>query len=316
MKISVSPIKALAMNTMILTMLSLATTTALSHPATAKATDTAFPTHTMPKQEIVASDTTGYRLVWHDEFNEDGPLNPKDWDYEHGFVRNQEPQWYQPENAVCENGNLVITARIEKVANTHYDAQSKHWNLNRPYASYTSSSVITRGKHELKYGRMEVRAKIPVSSGAWPAIWCLGNKETNGYWPACGEIDILEFYTHQILANACWSDANGHSQWNSSKTPFTHFTDKDASWADKFHIWRMDWDETSIRIYLDDEKLNEIPLSQTEQPLSDFCKVSNSFRTPQYLILNLALRSSDGIDETKFPLKYYIDYVRFYERTK
>lgn len=259
------------------------------------------------------ADTTAYRLVWHDEFDHDGPLNPADWDYERGFVRNNEPQWYQPENAVCRNGNLVITARREMVENPDYDATSKDWHRNREFAEYTSSSVITKGKHELRFGRFEVRARIPVSSGAWPAIWCLGNKSVTGEWPACGEIDILEFYDRHIWANACWSAGRWQSKWNSCKTPYTHFTERDAAWADKFHVWRMDWDADSIVLSLDGEVLNTIDLNKTTQKLDESCHVENPFHAPLYLILNLALRTPDGIDESKFPLTYYIDYVRLYE---
>lgn len=264
-------------------------------------------------QTAAPDDASKYRLVWQDEFSQDGPLNPADWGYELGYVRNHEPQWYQPQNATCENGNLVITARKETVPNPYCDPQSKDWTRNRVSAPYTSASVITKGKHELKYGRFEVRAKIPVTDGAWPAIWCLGSKSVTGEWPACGEVDILEFYSHKIWANTCWYGANGGSAWDSCPTPFTHFTDKDKDWAERYHVWRMDWDSLSIKLYLDGEMLNETDLTQVHQPLNDFCRVENPFRQPLYLILNLALRTPDGIDESKFPLKYYIDYVRFYE---
>lgn len=267
----------------------------------------------MNAQTVAQDDASKYRLVWQDEFCQDGPLNPADWGYELGYVRNQEPQWYQPQNATCENGNLVITARKETVPNPNCDPQSKDWTRSRKAAPYTSASVITKGKHELKYGRFEVRAKIPVTDGAWPAIWCLGRKQVTGEWPACGEVDILEFYSHKIWANTAWYGANGGSAWDSCPTPFTHFTDKDKDWAERYHVWRMDWDSLSIRLYLDDEMLNETGLTKVHQPLNDFCHVENPFRQPLYLILNLALRTPDGIDESKFPLKYYIDYVRFYE---
>lgn len=254
-----------------------------------------------------------YKLVWADEFDTDGPVNSKYWTFEKGFVRNQEPQWYQEDNAVCENGNLVITARKETVENPNYVEGSSSWQTNRKTAAYTSSSIITNGKVDLLYGRMEVRAKIPTSSGAWPAIWCKGYPQTNGSWPACGEVDILEFYQKSIFANVCWSDAKGTSQWRTVKTPFTHFTGMDKDWADKYHTWRMDWDSTSIRLFLDDELLNVTSLKRTVQPVGDFCKTENPFKTPMFLLLNLALRTPDGIDETALPIKYYVDYARFYK---
>ena len=87
-------------------------------------------------------------------------------------------------------------------------------------------------------------------------------------WPSCGEIDIMEYYRIQgiphILANAALgTDARYHAMWNSKKIPFDYFLQKDKEWASKFHIWRMDWDEEAIKLYLDNELLNEIPLSQT-----------------------------------------------------
>lgn len=267
-----------------------------------------------PDQNDRQSATDDWELVWADEFNTDGPVDTAHWSFEQGFVRNAEPQWYQGDNAVCKDGNLIITARKERVANPDYTEGSKDWRENRRFAEYTSASVITKDKHDLRYGRIEVRAKIPVSSGAWPAIWTLGYKSDCGRWPACGEVDILEFYKKSIFANVAWSDSIGRSQWNTVQTPFTKFTDNDSVWADKYHVWRMDWDSRSIRLYLDDELLNETELTLTEQPVGDYCKTPNPFRNPMYLLLNLALRTSDDIDESALPMSYYVDYVRFYQK--
>jgi beta-glucanase (GH16 family) len=203
----------------------------------------------------------GYKLVWHDEFDTPGRPNPANWTYEHGFVRNHEWQWYQSENAtVTEDGVLLITARQEDRPCPWYREGSKDWKHNRKRIECTSASVITRGLHEFLYGRFVIRARIPASRGSWPAIWMLGSKAKYG-WPSCGEVDIMEYYPKRgvpsILANACWGNDKGGSVWDESVKPFTHFTDKDPLWATQFHIWRMDWDEDYIRIYLDDELLNE-----------------------------------------------------------
>lgn len=138
-------------------------------------------------------------------------------------------------------------------------------------------------------------------------------------WPSCGEIDIMEYYRIKgephILANAAWgTDWQWNARWNSKAIPFTHFTDKDLAWADKFHIWRMDWDETAIKIYLDDELLNEILLSETVN--GTIGKGTNPFRMPQYLLLNLALGGINGgeIDDKGIPMRYEIDYVRVYQK--
>ena len=76
--------------------------------------------------------TTHYELIWADEFDIDGAPDPARWTFEHGFVRNQELQWYQPDNARCEGGVLKITGRREQVANPRYDADSRDWRRNRP----------------------------------------------------------------------------------------------------------------------------------------------------------------------------------------
>ncbi|GAK36484.1 beta-glucanase precursor [Bacteroides graminisolvens DSM 19988 = JCM 15093] len=135
-----------------------------------------------------------YKLVWSDEFNKPGKPDSTVWSFEDGFVRNEELQWYQPDNAFCEKGLLIIEGRKEKVRNTEYKKEGKSWKQARKYAFYTSSSLKTAGKKEFLYGRIEVRAKIPVGGGAWPAIWTLGN---NMEWPSCGEIDIMEYYRIQ-----------------------------------------------------------------------------------------------------------------------
>ena len=260
----------------------------------------------------------GWKLVWSEEFEQDGRLDTTVWNYEHGFVRNHEDQWYQSENAYQKNGKLVIEARREDAGrkNPRYEAGSTDWRKSREHIVYTSASVNTAGKREFLYGRFEVRAKIPTAGGAWPAIWLLGSGMP---WPSCGEIDMMEYYriggVPHILANACWGDSIPyHAVWNTKRIPFTHFTGRDAKWADKFHTWRMDWDENSIKLYLDDELLNEIPLSTTVN--GSIGLETNPFRKPQYILLNLALGGDNGgeIADEAFPMKYEIDYVRVYQK--
>ena len=258
----------------------------------------------------------GWELVWNDEFNYTGKPDPTTWSYEHGFTRNQELQWYQPNNARCENGMLVLEARKEQVINPNFEDKSNDWRKNRKQAEYTSASIKTVGKKEFKYGRYEVRARIPVAGGSWPAIWTLGRDME---WPSCGEIDIMEYYRIKgkphILANAAWgTDKKYDAKWNSKKIPFTHFTNKDKNWASKFHIWRMDWDESSIKLYLDNELLNEISLQETIN--GTLGNKTNPFMQPHYLLLNLAIGGVNGGEPAvnAFPMKYEIDYVRVYQK--
>ena len=258
------------------------------------------------------------KLVWSDEFNTDGLLDSKVWNYEEGFKRNHEAQWYQKANAYCKDGNLVIEARKEKKSrrNPGFRENSSRWPENIEKIHYTSASVNTAEKKEFLYGRVEVRAKIPTAGGSWPAIWLLGRGMD---WPSNGEIDMMEYYRRQgvphILANACWgTDKPWTAKWNSKAIPFTHFTNRDSQWADKFHVWRMDWDEQSIRLYLDDELLNEI--RQDEAVNGKLGNGEQPFKKLQYLLLNLALGGDNGgeIDDSALPMKYFIDYVRVYQK--
>lgn len=262
-------------------------------------------------------ETAGYKLLWNDEFDQEGAPDGQVWKFENGFVRNNEDQWYQSQNANCSNGVLTISAKKEKMVNPNYDQQSNDWRQNRQFANYTSASINTRGTKEFQYGRFEVRAKIPTAKGAWPAIWTLG-KEME--WPSNGEIDMMEYYQvneqPHILANTAWgSEKRWNAVWNSSKIPFSDFLKKDSKWADKFHVWRMDWDQDAIRLYIDDQMVNETLLKNTQNgSLGNF---TNPFRQPHYLLLNLAIGGDNGgtPDENAFPMNYEVDYVRVYQKT-
>lgn len=255
----------------------------------------------------------GYKLIWNDEFNNTGKPDATSWKYEHGFARNKELQWYQSDNANCTDGVLKIEGRREKLPNPIYNKESHDWRKERDSIQYTSSSINTAGLHSWLYGRFEIRAKIPAVKGSWPAIWILGiDKE----WPSNGEVDLMEYYPvnniPSILANvACGTETRSKAKWKSTSTPLTHFTQKDPDWANKFHIWRMDWDTDFIRLYLDNELLNEVNLSQTINP-DGF----NPFHQPQYLLLNLAIGGDHGGDpsQTVFPIAYEVDYVRIYQK--
>jgi len=251
----------------------------------------------------------GYRLVWSDEFNVDGRPDAANWNYESGFVRNQEAQWYQPGNARCEGGSLVIEARREAVANPNYSPQSGDWKLNREAAEYTSSSLHTRGLHSWVFGRFELRARIDTRPGLWPAFWTLG---VNGDWPHGGEIDIMEYYRGTVLANIAWgAKEKWHAVWDSYAKPIVQFSDPD--WPSKFHVWRMDWDREAIRLYLDDTLMNAASLAAT---VNRDPEGKNPFLQAQYLIVNLAVGGTSGGDPSRtiFPARYEIDYIRVYQK--
>jgi beta-glucanase (GH16 family) len=251
----------------------------------------------------------GYALVWSQEFDEPGRPDDSEWGYEKGFVRNQEAQWYQPENATVRHGCLVIEARREQVANPRYDTGSRDWRRMREFAEYTSSSLTTRGKRKWLYGRFEMRAKIDTRDGLWPAWWTLGSGETRRHWPVCGEIDIMEYYDGVLLANACWAKRGGQQNWDAVRKPLKEL--EDDRWSDKFHVWRMDWTEDSIMLYVDDRLLNTVALTRTLNPDG-----SNPFHESHYMIVNLAIGGTRGGDPsaTEFPARYEIDYIRVYQK--
>ncbi len=155
-------------------------------------------------------------MVWSDEFDKDGPPDPAKWSFENGFVRNQENQWYQRENAVCKDGLLIIEARRTHEPNPNYDSSSKDWRKNRPFIEYTSACLKTVGKASWKYGLFEMRGRIDVDPGCWPAWWTLGVERS---WPANGEIDILEYYRNKLLANVACMGPELRPQWSSKTRP-------------------------------------------------------------------------------------------------
>lgn len=256
------------------------------------------------------------RLVWNDEFSKDGRPDPQKWGYEEGFVRNHEDQWYRPENASCSGGLLIIEGTEDRIPNPAFTSEDDpDWRKTRVESSCAAASLNTRGKYSFLYGRLEVRARIPVGSGAWPAIWTLGESYP---WPSCGEIDLMECYpidgVSHILANAAvGTDVRGVASWHTGTTPIQHFLDQDPNWPDSFHTWTMDWNEEALDLSLDGELLNHIPLSETFNGAEG--DGINPFTTPQYILLNLALGGNNGgeLEFSNFPLRYEIDYVRVYQ---
>jgi len=253
----------------------------------------------------VAQTSGNWKLVWSDEFDRDGRPDPAKWTYETGFVRNQELQWYQAENAWVEKGQLIVEGRRERKKNPGYQADSPNWKANREYAEYTSASLTTRGIASWQYGRFEMRARIDTHAGLWPAFWTVG---AEGRWPNNGEIDIMEYYRDTLLANLIWA-GQGKTASFTKRKPIASFADPE--WSNKFHVWRMDWDENRIVITVDGEVLNDSDLNQAANPDG-----KNGFRQAQQIILNLAIGGTAGGDPsaTQFPARFEVDYVRVYAK--
>ena len=232
----------------------------------------------------------GWKLVWSDEFDTPGLVDPKKWSYEEGMLRNGEKQFYtraRKENCRVENGMLIITAIKEKGPGGRGD--------------YTSASIETKGLASWTYGRIEMRAKLPQGRGTWPAFWTLGNQ---GGWPSCGEIDIMEFVGYQpdkVFSTLHWN-AGGHKQKGNPFSVQAPFND--------FHIYAVEWFQDRIDSYFDNTKYGTINLNQCGDG------ANNAFRKPHYVKINFAVGgdwgAAKGIDESIWPQKYIIDYVRVY----
>jgi beta-glucanase (GH16 family) len=234
------------------------------------------------------------KLVWSDEFDGTGLADSSRWAYEKGVLRNKEAQYYvanRLENAQMRDGRMVITARKES------------WEGSQ----YTSSSLTTRGKFEFRYGRVEVRAKVPRGRGAWPAIWFLGANIGSVGWPKCGEIDLLE--------NVGYNPDRVFFNVHTKKYNHTKKTNKGANIAvnnfpDEFHTYTLDWTPDKLIWSFDGKSVFEFVNEGNDEDAWPFDK-------PIYLILNLAVGGTwggqKGIDDAAFPMEYLIDYVRIYQ---
>lgn len=264
-------------------------------------------------------------LSWQDDFERDGAPDASRWVGEEGFVRNSEAQYYTQgrlENARVENGLLVIEARREEFSNPHYRGapplqegramdQRQYAlaaNTSRRSAAYTAASLTTKGRHEFLYGRVEVRARVPRGRGLWPAIWMLRADIDEVPWPASGEIDLMEYVGFMPGT----VHVNVHS---SSRYAKGVEAGRDGYLArralgrleDDFHVYALDWEPERLRLSVDGQLLLEYPNLHTGPGQWPFDR-------PMYLLINLAVGGSwggeQGIDETVFPARLEVDYVR------
>ena len=252
------------------------------------------------------------KLVWSDEFDYEGLPDSTRWNYEEGFVRNQELQYYTKaltSNAVVENGMLVIEARKERFENPAYDpAERTGWRERREYAEYTSASLTTQNRASWKFGRIEVRAKLPTGRGIWPAIWMLGTNIVKVGWPRCGEIDIME--------NVGYNPDTVYGTAHTEKFNHVKKTQKGSKIGlqrpyDNFHVYSIEWDSFKIDFFVDSTKYFTFHNDGTGEAAWPFDR-------DHYLILNIAVGGSwggsKGVDDSIFPQRMYVDYVRVYQK--
>jgi beta-glucanase (GH16 family) len=261
-----------------------------------------------PLTEIRADDPAtppdGYQLVWSDEFStdSDGLPDPAKWNYEEGFIRNSEAQYYtraRKENARIENGQLIIEGRKESFPNPSSQGPR--------VADYTSAALETPVKASWQYGRIEVKAQLPAGKGVWPAIWTLGANISQVGWPRCGEIDIMELVGKQpgVIHGTVHYSLNEKLTSNGNQLSVEK---PDAS----FHLYAAEWTPDRIDLFVDDRKYTSFDVSKADN------HGDNPFCKPHYLILNLALGGTWGgpIDDSIFPQRMTIDYVRIYQKAQ
>ena len=245
-----------------------------------------------------------YQLVWSDEFD-GNTIDDSKWSYDLGDGcqisdnlcgwGNNELEYYtaRPENAYLDNGNLVIEAK-------------KETPLYLGEHQYTSARMVTKNKGDWKYGRIDVRAKLPIGQGIWPAIWMLSTEEKYGGWPKSGEIDIMEYVGHK--PNEIFGTIHyGHDFWrfNSQDTILS-----EGTFADDFHVFTAIWNEDCIQFQLDGKNYG-VPNSR-----STVLPTTYPFDQKFHMLINIAVGGNlpgNPDATTVFPQKMEVDYVRVYQ---
>jgi beta-glucanase (GH16 family) len=242
----------------------------------------------------------GWRLVWADEFEGDGLPDSTRWGYDvggHGWG-NDELQYYterRPENARIAAGRLVIEARREPMEGREY----------------TSARLVTKGRGDWLYGRIEARARLPSGRGTWPAIWMLPTEWRYGGWPESGEIDIMEHVGHDpdVVHATVHTAAYNHLEGTQVGAARVVPTARAA-----FHVYAVEWTPAEIRGYIDgihyfsfpNERLSSAAATHREWP----------FDQPFHLVLNVAVGGgwggAEGVDPDIWPQRMEVDYVRVY----
>lgn len=239
-------------------------------------------------------------LIWSDEFNYSGAPDPNKWSFDVEGNKwdwgNNEEQNYTSEenkNAWVEDGVLVIEARKEDFISPE-DGEEKQ---------YTSARLRTLGNGDWTYGRFDIRAKIPTGNGAWPAIWMLPTDNEYGGWPDSGEIDIMEhvYIERNTIFGTAWTEENEQRFGDGGGKIIS-----DAS--ENYHIYSIIWTEDYIRFLIDD--IQYYQYNKTTDKSSQW-----PFNKKFHLLLNIAVGGdwSPEVNDSIFPTKMYVDYVRVYQ---
>lgn len=241
----------------------------------------------------------GWQLVWQDEFAGE-QIDPTKWEFEVNARGggNNELQYYVTNNARVQDGLLFIEARQESYTGPEGTR------------AFTSSRLRTKNRGDWKYGRFEIRAKLPKGQGYWPAIWMLPTENSYGRWPHSGEIDIMEVVGHkpdQLHGTLHYANRERHHTYRGTNTTLNVGT-----FADSFHVFALEWEPGTMRWYLDNQ------LYQTQ---TNWSSGTNAFPAPFdqrfHLILNLAVGGNwpgKPNTTTVFPQAMTVDFVRVYQK--
>ena len=236
----------------------------------------------------------GYTLAWHDEFD-GSALNTQDWNYEQGGSGwgNHELENYtnRLQNVFVSAGNLIIEARKESYGGN----------------DYTSGRLTTYNKQQFTYGRIDIRAKLPVSKGMWPALWMLGSNISTVPWPGCGETDIMELIgtnPKQVVGSMHWKQQDG-----ATGTYNNAYSLSSQDFSQEFHVFSVIWKKDSLQFLVDDH-------AYVNGSISNVSSGTYPFNNPFFFIFNVAVGgdwpgSPDGT--TVFPQRMFVDYVRVFQ---
>jgi len=231
------------------------------------------------------------KLVWQDNFT-GNHLDETKWNFDLGNGcpnncgwGNNEKEYYTNKNYLVKDGFLTIIAKYKD-------------------SIYTSTRINTKHKFNFTYGRVEIRAKLPVGKGVWPAFWMLGSNIDKVGWPKCGEVDILE-YVGKDPGMIYTSIHTPQSFGNTINTKVTYFKDVESG----FHIYMAKWSKNKIEFFVDNTLVYTfIPKDKSPQVWP--------FNKSFYLLLNLAVGGNFGgpiIDNSIFPQSFVIDYIKVYK---
>lgn len=237
-----------------------------------------------------------YKLVWSDEFNYTGLPDSTKWSYDVGGNGwgNNELQYYtdRTDNAYLTNGNLIIEAKKEAFGGR----------------DYTSARLITKGKKDFTFGRVDIRAKLPKGKGIWPALWMLGKKIDQVNWPNCGEIDIMEVIGSKpnIVNGTVHYGAQGATT-SISKT--ATYTLPSGDFSDKFNVFSLIWTQDNMEILV-----NDISYFKTNRTTVGSIY---PFNEPFFMLFNVAVGGNwPGSPDatTVFPQQMIVDYIRVFKK--